>query len=136
MTDAARLLEPFDFRADFSPREASAGEVRLTPEEVIALIGKVRADTIAEAERRQSEDTLERLESAAADLRSALGQVVELMSLIEAAGYDMPVEDRMAGALRMAAARLIDGQGELFTASGDLSAKLDKPPSAGPGRDG
>lgn len=134
MTNAARLLSPFDFRADFSQQDAGPGEVRLTPEEVVALIGKVRADTIAEAQRQQSTDTLDRLETAAAALRDALGQVVGLMSQIEAACYDAATEDRLRGVIHLTATRLIDGQGELFAAAADLSAKLDNAPSGGPRR--
>lgn len=136
MTRAANLLSPFDFRSDFSQQETGPGEVRLTPEEVVALIGKVRADTIAEAQRQQSTDTLERLEGAAATLRDALGQVVGLMSQIEAIGYDGASEERLRAAVNLTAARLIDGQGELFAAAGDLSAKLDNAPTGGPRRGG
>lgn len=134
MSSATRLLAPFDFRADFSQQETGPAEVRLTPEEVIALIGKVRADTIAEAQRQQSTETLERLEGAASALREALGQVVGLMSQIEAIGYDGASEERLRAAVNLTATRLIDGQGDLFAAVREFSTKLDNAPAGGPRR--
>ena len=138
MTAAAtRPLAPFDFRADFAPPEAAveAGPetIRLTAEEVLALISKVRSDALAEAARQETAETLDRLEAVAGAMRTALADMVQLMGQIEAAGYDTATEERLRGTLNAAARRLIDGQGDLFERQRSLSARLDKTARAGPG---
>lgn len=131
MRQATRTLTPFDFRSDFSSPAAAPDQVMLTAEEVAGLIAKVRADTLAEVTRQQSQEALDRLDAAAAALRETLAQMVQLMSLVETAGYDAAREERLRGTLDGAARRLIDGQGELFAVMNDLSASLDNPPRNG-----
>lgn len=130
MSMQAAKVVPFDFRSDFSYEEAEPEKVKLSPEEVLALITKVREDTIAEASRQKTEDAMERLELAAADLRSALADLTELMSIIDVAGYDARTEEKMRSKGDSLARRLLDGQGDLFAAAGRLIARLDKSPAS------
>ncbi|MFN7056018.1 hypothetical protein [Hyphomonas sp.] len=136
MQAGARAV-PFEFRADFAAPEmqADAGpdSIRLTAEEVFALITKVRRDTLAEAARGEVQAALAQVEAVAGTLREVMGDMVQLMGQIEAAGYEAAVEARMRVRLEAAARRLIDGQGELFGAAATLSRGLDKPASGGAG---
>lgn len=133
MTDrAVKAVTPFDFRADFGPQpediaeEAEPARVSFTGEEVAGLIAQVRAETLAEVAAMKAEAESERLSKVTAEVRRALGEVVQLMSLIEAARFDAETEERLRGAVESLAARLIDGQGDLFAGAGQdvaLAAK-------------
>lgn len=130
MSEPARLLSPFDFRPDFA-QPARAGEVRLTADEVAGLIAKVRADTLAEVSRQEAQETLDRLDRVTATMREVLGDLLQLMQLLDSAAFDAATEARLRGTVTGLAQRLIDGQGDLFALTTGLSEKLDKSPSAG-----
>lgn len=124
MTDrAVKAVTPFDFRADFGPQpeefvEAEPARVSFTGEEVAGLIAQVRAETLAEVAAMKAEAESERLSKVTGEVRRALGEVVQLMSLIEAARFDTETEERLRGAVESLAARLVDGQGDLFAGAG------------------
>lgn len=129
MSAPARPLTPFDFRPDFAPQVSVPGEVRLTAEEVAALISKVRADTLAEVSRQETQETLDRLDRVTATMREALGDLLQVMQVLDSSGFDEATEKRLRGTINGLAQRMIDGQGDLFGLTRDLSTKLDNSPS-------
>ena len=131
MADAARLLSPFDFRSDFTAPPAEAGEVRLSAEEVVALIAKVRADTLAEMSRQEAQETLDRLDRVTATMRDVLADLLKVMQLLDSAAFDETTSARLRSTVTGLAQRLLDGQGDLFGLSRDLSETLDNGPEAG-----
>lgn len=131
MTEAARLLSPFDFRSDFTAPPAEAGEVRLSADEVVALIAKVRADTLAEISRQEAQETLHRLDRVTATMRDVLSDLLKVMQLLDSAASDEATSTRLRGTVTGLAQRLLDGQGDLFGLTRDLSEKLDNAPKAG-----
>ena len=132
MTDAARTLSPFDYRSDFSalPPE-KPGEVRRSAEEDVALIGKVRSDTLAEISRQEAQETLDRLDRVTATMRDVLADLLKLMQIIDSAAYDTGTSAELRGTVTGLAQILLDGQGDLFGLTRDLSEKLDNAPSGG-----
>ena len=131
MTEAARLLSPFDFRSDFAVPPAEAGEVRLSADEVVALIAKVRADTLAEISRQEAQETLDRLDRVTAAMREVLSDLLKVMQLLDSAAFDEPTSAQLRGTVTGLAQRLLDGQGDLFGLTRDLSETLDNGPKAG-----
>lgn len=132
MSQATRLLSPFDFRSDFSPQAAAPDAVRLSAEELAGLIAKVRAEALAEVSRQEAQETLDRLDRVTATMRDVLADLLQLMQLLDSAAYDDAAKPQVRGAVTGLAQRLIDGQGDLFGLTRDLSAKLDKAPSGKP----
>lgn len=118
---AVKTVSPFDFRADFGPQPEDVpvaedpARVSFTGEEIAGLIAQVRAETLAEVARAKAETESERLAAVTAEVRCALGEIVQLMAQIEAAQYDAATEARLRGAVEAAASRLVRGQGDLFT---------------------
>lgn len=131
MPQTARTLSAFDFRPDFSAPPAEAGEVRLSAEEVVALIARVRADTLAEVSRQEAQETLDRLDRVTATMRDVLCDLLKLMQLVEAATDADETRIHLRATVTGLAQRLLDGQGDLFGLTRDLSEKLDNAPSAG-----
>ncbi len=131
MAEAVRTLSAFDFRSDFSAPAAEAGEVRLSAEEVVALIAKVRADTLAEISRQEAQETLDRLDRVTATMRDVLSDLLKVMQLVETAAFDEDTNARLRGTVTGLAQRLLDGQGDLFGLTRDISEKLDNVPKAG-----
>ncbi|PKP81759.1 MAG: hypothetical protein CVT79_08350 [Alphaproteobacteria bacterium HGW-Alphaproteobacteria-18] len=132
MTDAARPLSPFDFRPDFTaPPPAEAGEVRLSAEEVVALISKVRSDALAEVSRQEAQETLDRLDRVTSTMRDVLSDLLKMMQIIDSAAYDTGTNAQLRSTVTGLAQRLLDGQGDLFGLTRDLSEKLDNAPSGG-----
>lgn len=135
MTEAARILSPFDFRPDFAaPPPAEAGEVRLSAEEVVALISRVRSDAFAEISRQEAQETLDRLDRldrVTATMRDVLSDLLKMMQIIDAAAYDTGTNAQLRSTVTGLAQRLLDGQGDLFGLTRDLSEKLDNAPTAG-----
>jgi hypothetical protein len=115
---AMKSVEPLEFCADFSAPGTAAPppeeRVSLTAGEIVALVSKIRSDTLAEAAAAQAHETQARLEATSAELAQALGALVQLMAQIEAASYAQPVEEAMRARIRAAAQHLLDGQTELF----------------------
>jgi hypothetical protein len=135
-TQAGPRAVAFEFRADFAAPEAGPDTLRLTAEEVFALIARVRRDALAEAARSEAQAALAQVEAVAATLRGVLADMVQLMGQIEAAGYEAATEARMRASLEAAARRLIDGQGELFAAPVLPGRGLDKAAGSGAGSPG
>jgi hypothetical protein len=131
MPQATRTLSAFDFRTDFTAPPADAGEVRLSAEEVVALIAKVRADTLAEISRQQAQETLDRLDRVTATMRDVLSDLLKVMRLVEAATEEDETRKHLRATVTGLAQRLLDGQGDLFGLTRDLSEKLDNAPSGG-----
>lgn len=131
MPQATRTLSAFDFRTDFTAPPADAGEVRLSAEEVVALIAKVRADTLAEISRQEAQETLDRLDRVTATMRDVLSDLLKLMQLVEAATEEDETRKDLRATVTGLAQRLLDGQGDLFGLTRDLSEKLDNAPSGG-----
>lgn len=121
----------FDFRADFSATPPAPGQVSLTAPELAGLIAEVRAQTLAEVARQEAASALDRVDAAAAALRGAGRQLIEILSLLETVQLDQEVSARVRPALVEAARRLVDGQGDLFAAAEGLNAVLDKSPRCG-----
>lgn len=131
MPQAARTLSAFDFRTDFSAPSAEAGEVRLSAEEVVALIARVRADTLAEISRQEAQETLDRLDRVTATMRDVLSDLLKVMQLVEAATEEDETRKHLRATVTGLAQRLLDGQGDLFGLTRDLSEELDNAPSGG-----
>jgi hypothetical protein len=131
MPQATRTLSAFDFRTDFTAPPADAGEVRLSAEEVVALIAKVRADTLAEISRQEAQETLDRLDRVTATMRDVLSDLLKLMRLVEVATEEDETRKHLRATVTGLAQRLLDGQGDLFGLTRDLSEKLDNAPSGG-----
>lgn len=131
MAEAARSLSPFDFRTDFSPAPAEPGALRLTAEEVAALIAQVRADTLAEVSRQEAQETLDRLDRVTATMRDVLADLLQVMQLVEASTNGDEGKAALRSTVTGLAQRLLDGQGDLFGLTRDLSEKLDNAPSGG-----
>jgi len=131
MPQATRTLSAFDFRTDFTAPPADAGEVRLSAEEVVALIAKVRADTLAEISRQEALETLDRLDRVTATMRDVLSDLLKVMQLVEAATEEDETRKHLRATVTGLAQRLLDGQGDLFGLTRDLSEKLDNAPSGG-----
>lgn len=129
---AVKAVQPFDFRADFGPQpeEQAIAEdparVSFTGEEIAALIAQVRAETLAEVAQRQAETESERLARVTAGMSKALGDIVQVMSQIEAAQYDAATEARLRGLIEATAASLVHGQGDLFAVNGSAASPLPK----------
>ena len=131
MTEAARTLSPFDFRPDFAVAPpAEAGEVRLSAEEVVALISRVRSDALAEVSRQEAQETLDRLDRVTATMRDVLSDLLKLMQIMDSAAYDTGTSAQLRSTVTGLAQRLLDGQGDLFGLTRDLSEKLDNAPTA------
>ena len=131
MPQATRTLSAFDFRTDFTAPPADAGEVRLSAEEVVALIAKVRADTLAEISRQEAQETLDRLDRVTATMRDVLSDLLKLMQLVEVATEEDETRKHLRATVTGLAQRLLDGQGDLFGLTRDLSEMLDNAPSGG-----
>jgi hypothetical protein len=131
MPQATRTLSAFDFRTDFTAPPADAGEVRLSAEEVVALIAKVRDDTLAEISRQRAQETLDRLDRVTATMRDVLSDLLKVMQLVEAATEEDETRKHLRATVTGLAQRLLDGQGDLFGLTRDLSEKLDNAPSGG-----
>ncbi|MFN4185662.1 MAG: hypothetical protein ACK4M6_12830 [Hyphomonas sp.] len=132
MTEAARTLSPFDFRPDFTaPPPTEAGEVRLSAEEVVALISRVRSDALAEVSRQEAQETLDRLDRVTATMRDVLSDLLKMMQIIDSAAYDTGTNAELRSTVTGLAQRLLDGQGDLFGLTRDLSEKLDNAPTPG-----
>jgi hypothetical protein len=128
---AIKTVAPFAFRSDFGPQPEDAApdepaRVSFTGEEVAGLIAQVRAETLAEVAQRQAVSESERLTVLAQDLRAALGEIVQVMSHIEAVQFDAATEARLRGAVEAAAGRVIRGQADLFETLADTSAPAPK----------
>jgi len=131
MPEAARTLSTFDFRSDFTAPPAEAGDVRLSAEEVVALIAKVRADTLAEISRQEAQETLDRLDRVSATMREVLSDLLKVMQLLDSAAFDEATSAPLRSTVTSLAQRLLDGQGDLFGLTRDLSETLDNAPKAG-----
>ena len=131
MSQAARTLSAFDFRSDFAAPPAEAGEVRLSGEEIVALIAKVRTDTLAEVSRQETQETLDRLDRVTATMRDVLADLLTLMQLVEAATGEDETRTHLRATVTGLAQRLLDGQGDLFGLTRDLSETLDNAPLGG-----
>lgn len=119
---AVKSVSAFDFRADFGsqPEEVAAGPARVsfTGEEIAGLIAQVRAETLAEVARVQTERESERLSAVTAELTQALDEIAEVMRLIASTQYHATTEARLRSLIDGAAARIAGGQGDLFAEIG------------------
>lgn len=115
---AVKSVSAFDFRADFGPQAegvaADPSRVSFTGEEVAALITQVRAETLAEVAKRNAEAESERLAKVTAELSTALGEIVQVMSLIENSEFTAATETRLRGLIEAVAGRVARQQGDLF----------------------
>ncbi|MFN7180612.1 hypothetical protein [Hyphomonas sp.] len=124
---AVKAVTPFAFRADFGPQPEDMppaddpARVSFTGEEIAGLIAQVRAETLAEVARVKAEAESERLAKVTAEMKRALGEVVQLVSHIEGAKFDTGTEDRLRREIESIARRLIDGQGDLFAGAGQTA---------------
>lgn len=130
---AVKAVTPFDFRADFGPQPEEVlaedpARVSFTGAEVAGLIAQVRAETLAEVAQAKAAAESERLSEVTGEVRRALGDIVQLVSHIEAARFDADTEDHLRQAVEGIARRLIDGQGDLFVMAGQAPAS---PPKEG-----
>lgn len=130
---AVKAVTPFDFRADFGPQPEEVpltedpARVSFTGEEIAGLIAQVRAETLTEVARARAEAESERLAKVTAEMKLALGDIVQLVGHIEAARFDSETDERLRATIESIALRLIDGQGDLFAGAGQApqpSAKM------------
>lgn len=131
MSGASRKAVAFEFRGDFQQPPAEPARICLTGPELAALIGQVRAETLAEVSRGEADMALERVDAALGALRQAGTMLIEILSLIEAAKFEPPVEERVRATLLAAARHLVDGQADLFDAAAGFQTQLDKPGVSG-----
>ena len=124
---AVKAVTPFAFRADFGPQPEDVpatedpARVSFTGTEIAGLIAQVRAETLAEVARARAEAESERLANVTAEMKRALGEIVQLVSHIEGAKFDTGTEDRLRREIEAIARRLIDGQGDLFAGAGQIA---------------
>ena len=132
MSETARRLSAFDFRPDFAPLPTpEPGEVRLSADEVVALIARVRSDALAEVSRQEAQETLDRLDRVTATMRDVLSDLLKLMQIIDGAASDEASRGQLRSTVNGLAQRLLDGQGDLFGLTRDLTETLDNAPSGG-----
>ncbi len=119
---AVKSVSAFDFRSDFGPQPETVIEdparVSFTGEELAGLIAQVRAESLAEAARTQTESESERLAAVTAELAQALDEIAEVMRLIERTQFHATTETRLRSLIEGAAARITRGQGDLFAGTG------------------
>ncbi len=115
---AVKSVTAFDFRSDFGPQPETVADeparVSFTGEEVAGLIAQVRAETLAEVAKRNAEAESERLAKVTAELSTALGEIVQVMSLIENSEFTAATETRLRGLIEAVAGRVARQQGDLF----------------------
>ena len=117
-TRAVKSVAEFEFRSDFGPQPVEVANeparVSFTGEEVAALIAQVRTETLAEVAAMKAEQESERLAKVTAELSTALGEIVQVMSLIENTEFAATTEVRLRGLIEAAASRVARRQGDLF----------------------
>lgn len=118
---AIKDFKPFDFRSDFALPEKSADDaLSVSAADLAALLAEARAEGAAAMAATQSapepDPSLDRADAAAAKLNDALADLVELARHLEAEAGERPLNEDARRLINLAAARIIDGQGDLFGA--------------------
>ena len=109
-------LKPYTFESDFTaPKAGDPDQITLTAADLAALLADTRESTAALVRDETLSTEATRLEAVSAELRDALGAIVDLAAHIEKASIDEHDRKMALGNIRRIAATLIDGQGELFT---------------------
>lgn len=113
--------QPFEFQSDFSapeaPRPDDPGRVTLPAEDFASLLSQARAEGLMEGRATAASEEAERMEAVSAQLREALGDLVQLAEYLEASSGKDGTPEAVRALIKSAAQRLVDGQGDLFTRS-------------------
>lgn len=110
-------VQPFEFQADFSaPQPDAPGRAEMPAADFASLLAQARAEGIAEGRASAASEDADRMEAVAQKLRLALGDLLKLAEILEASATKDETGDEVRALIKAAAQRLIDGQGDLFTA--------------------
>ena len=114
-------VQPFEFQSDFSkPKFAEPGHVEMPAAELALYLAQARADGVAEGRAAAASEDAERMDAAAEKFTAALKDLVALAEHLEASAGKDGTPAPIRALVKSAAQRLIDGQGDLFTASTEL----------------
>jgi len=115
----SRMITPqaFEFRSDFSaPKASDANQMVVAAEELAALLAQARNEGLAEGRKQSASKEAAKMDAAAIKLNEALSDLVKLAEHLEGCGHDPDMIKQTTGLINAAAARIIDGQGDLFPA--------------------
>ena len=120
MTQHLAKLAPFPFDPGFNPPQPQAdtqGDIVLTADELAALLAETRDGTAALVRDETLSAQAEQLQTVSAEMKSALGLVVDLASHLDTATLDEHDRSIALAKVRRLAATLIEGQTDLFDKS-------------------
>lgn len=107
-------VSPFDFRSDFEPPGNEPGRITLGIEDLAGLLEDARRTTADMLRDEQVKLQAEAMKASAEALKTALSQIVELAHLLEESSFSEETRTEALTRVRLLAAELIDGQGNLF----------------------
>jgi hypothetical protein len=130
MKRAVKSLQPFDFRSDFAFEPAPPAlpqpdedKVNLSGHDLAMLLTEARAEAYAMAMSQRNEAQSARLQRVTENLTDALANLVSLASHLEASAYAEGFKLSALDLVTATAQRIVDGQGDLFAQSAELSQK-------------
>lgn len=110
-------VQPFEFQADFStPRRDAPGRVEISAGEFAAYLAQARAEGLMEGRAEAATEDAIRMDAAAQKFKDALKDLLKLAEALEANSGSGGTPEPVRVLIKSAAQRLIDGQGDLFTA--------------------
>ena len=115
---AVKNYSPFAFRSDFSTSpEDDSTKVPVSADELAHLLAEARNQGIKTANADHDTELADRMQSATTRLNQALVDLVALAGHLEASNQDEALSDATRKLINLAAQTIIDGQGDLFSAS-------------------
>ena len=114
----ASSITPFEFQSDFAPPKADTPDrVEMSVADFMSYLSQARAEGLMEGRAGVASEEASRMEAAADNLNAALSDLVKLAEYLEVASGTDGTPDEVRALIKSAAQRLVDGQGDLFTAS-------------------
>jgi hypothetical protein len=128
MQRAVKFLQPFDFRSDFAPQpepELPAlpveEKITLSAPDLAMLLTEARAEAHAAAMSMKHDEQNARLQQVTENLTDALANLVSLAGHLESSAYSDGFRESALRLVKIAAQRIVDGQGDLFAQSQEFS---------------
>jgi hypothetical protein len=128
MQRAVKFLQPFDFRSDFAPQpepELPAlpveEKITLSAPDLAMLLTEARAEAHAAAMSMKHDAQNARLQQVTENLTDALANLVSLAGHLESSAYSDGFRESALRLVKIAAQRIVDGQGDLFAQSQEFS---------------
>jgi hypothetical protein len=128
MQRAVKFLQPFDFRSDFTPQpepELPAlpveEKITLSAPDLAMLLTEARAEAHAAAMSMKHDEQNARLQQVTENLTDALANLVSLAGHLESSAYSDGFRESALRLVKIAAQRIVDGQGDLFAQSQEFS---------------